>query len=148
MAKKTLWQKIDRKIARIKILRNSCLLTKENIETDLETGQTNVTRASFTLPCTAPERVSERLTNGTLVFNGDMSITFDYLTLLDVAQKAKPPLAFSVGTGIFNPGADKITFGGITYGIRTINPIDWQNNQPGAYQVILYNAAEAEENGQ
>lgn len=145
MAKKTLWQKVDRKIARLKIFRNSCVLTKEAIETDLESGQTNVTRATYTLNCTAPEKVTERLIDNTLVHSGDMSITFDYLSLLDVAANAKPPIAFSVGTGIFTPGADKITFGGITYGIRSIIPQDWQNNQPGAYLVILKHASEATE---
>ena len=145
MAKKTLWQKVDRKIARLKIFRNSCTLTKETIETDLESGQTNVTRTTHTLTCTAPEKVSERLIDHTLVHSGDMSIVFDYLSLLDAAAKAKPPLAFSVGTGIFTPGADKITFGGITYGIRSIIPQDWQNNQPGQYIVILKNASETAE---
>ena len=67
-----------------------------------------------------------------------------YLSLLDLASKAKPPLAFSVGTGIFNPGTDKITFGGVVYGIRSIIPQDWQNNAPGAYMVILKNIAESE----
>lgn len=140
--KKTLWQKIDRKIARIKLFRNSCTYMHESIETDLKSGETNVTRISFELTCTAPEKVSERLIDNKLVFSGDMSITFDYLSLLDVAQKATPPLAFSVSKGFFHPGEDKIAFGGNVYGIRTIIPQDWQNNQPGAYLVILKNVAE------
>ncbi len=144
MAKKTLWQKIDRKVARYKILRNSCLLTKEAVETDLESGQTTVTRAAVTIPCTAPQKVSEHLTDTTLVHAGDMSIEFDYLTLLDIAQKSKPPIPFSIGTGIFNAGTDKITFGGVTYGIRSISPQDWQNNQPGAYIVYLKNESSEE----
>ena len=145
MAKKTLWQKIDKKIARLKIFRNSCTLIKEAVETNLESGQTTVTRASYELTCTAPERVSERLIDNSLVFSGDMSITFDYLSLLDLASKSKPPLAFSVANAIFEPGADKIVFGGITYGIRSILPQDWQNNQPGAYLVILKSTSEAAE---
>lgn len=145
--KKTLWQKIDKKIARIKLFRNSCKYTHETVETDLRSGETNTTRVSYDLNCTAPERVSERLIDNKLVFSGDMSIVFDYLSLLELASKAKPPLAFSVGTGIFNPGADKITFGGVVYGIRSIIPQDWQNNQPGAYLVILKNIADSEPDG-
>ena len=142
--KKTLWQKIDQKVAKIKIFRNTCIFTHETVETDLQSGETNVTRASIKLNCTAPEKVSQHLIDNKLVFGGDMSIVFDYLSLLDVASKAKPPLAFSVGTGIFNPGVDKITFGGVVYGIRSIIPQDWQNNAPGAYLVILKNIAESE----
>lgn len=142
--KKTIWQKIDKKIARIKLFRNSCKYTHETVETDLKSGETNVTRVSYDLQCTAPEKVSERLIDNKLVFSGDMSIVFDYLSLLDVASKSKPPLAFNVGTGIFNPGTDKITFGGVVYGIRSIIPQDWQNNQPGAYLVILKNSADSE----
>lgn len=142
--KRTIWQKIDKKIARIKLFRNSCKYTHETVETDLKSGETNVTRVSYDLQCTAPEKVSERLIDNKLVFSGDMSIVFDYLSLLDVASKSKPPLAFNVGTGIFNPGTDKITFGGVVYGIRSIIPQDWQNNQPGAYLVILKNSADSE----
>ena len=142
MAKKTLWQKIDQKVAKIKIFRNTCLFTKETVETDLQSGETNVTRASIKLNCTAPEKVSQHLIDNKLVFSGDMSIVFDYLSLAQAAKKAKPPLAFNVGTAIFDPGADKITFGGVVYGIRSIIPQDWQNDMPGAYLVVLKNIAE------
>ena len=142
--KKTLWQKIDHKIAKLKIFRNTCTLTKETISTDLETGETSVSSSTIELKCTAPEKVSERLIDNKLVFSGDMSITFDYISLLNTASASTPPLAFSVGTGIFNPGEDKITFGGVVYGIRSIIPQDWQNNQPGAYLVILKNACNEE----
>ena len=143
--KKTIWQKIDRRIGRLKLFRNSAQIVKNSITTDITTGATSVTTATLDIPCTEPEKVSAHLIDNALVYAGDLSLTLDYLGLKKLAQSNT--LAWSENTGILEPGRDEIQFAGVTYAVRSVIPQDWQNNQPGQYLVILKGVApEATEN--
>ena len=137
--KKTIWQKIDRRIGRLKLFRNSAQIVKNTVTTDIITGATSVTNVSMDIPCPEPEKVSAHLIDNALVYAGDLSLTLDYLGLKKLAQSNE--LAWSENTGILEPGRDEIQFAGVTYAIRSVIPQDWQNNQPGQYLVILKGVA-------
>lgn len=134
---KTIWQKIDSKIAGLKIFRNTAKIIKNTVTTDITTGTTAVTSATLELSCPEPEKVGQRLIDQTLVYAGDLSLTLDYLTLKKLAQSVTPAIPWSENSAIFDPERDEIQFAGITYAIRSIIPQDWKNNQPGQYLVIL-----------
>ena len=133
--KKTIWQKIDKRIAQLKIFRNSAKIIKNTIRTEIMTGTTTATSVTLDVPCREPEKVSQHLIDQTLVYAGDLSLTLDYLTLRKIAQSES--LAWSENSAIFEPGTDEIQFAGVTYAIRSVIPQDWQKNQPGQYLVIL-----------
>ena len=137
--KKTIWQKIDRRIGRIKLFRNSAQIVKNTVTTDITTGATSVSTVTLDIPCTEPEKVSAHLIDNALVYAGDLSLTLDYLGLKKLAQSNE--LAWSENTGILDPGRDEIQFAGVTYAVRSVIPQDWQNNQPGQYLVILKGVA-------
>ena len=140
--KKTIWQKVDRRIGRLKIFRNSAQIVKNSITTDITTGATSVTTATLDIQGPEPQTVSDRLIDNTLVYAGDLSLTLDYLGLKKLAQSNN--LAWSETCAIFEPGKDEIQFAGVTYAVRSVIPQDWQNNQPGQYLVILKGVAPEE----
>jgi len=137
--KKTIWQKIDRRIGRLKLFRNSAQIVKNTVTTDVTTGATSVSTVALDIPCTEPEKVSAHLIDNTLVHAGDLSLTLDCLGLKKLAQNNT--LGWSENTGILDPGRDEIQFAGVTYAVRSVIPQDWQNNQPGQYLVILKGVA-------
>ncbi len=139
---KTIWQKIDRRIGRLKLFRNSAQIVKNTITTDAVAGTTSVSTVTLDIPCPEPERVSARLIDNTLVCAGDLSLTLDYLGLKQLA--ANNDLAWNENTGILEPGKDEIRFAGVIYAVRSVIPQDWQNNQPGQYLVILKGVAAEE----
>lgn len=141
---KTIWQKIDRRIARLRIFRNSATIIKNTVTTDITSGATSATSLTLDIPCREPEKVREHLVDQTLVYAGDLSVTLDYLTLKKLARSTSPALAWSENTGILNPETDEIQFAGITYAIRSIIPQDWKNNRPGQYVVVLKGIAPEE----
>ena len=134
---KTIWQKLDRRIARLKIFRNSATIIKNTITSDIASGSTFVTSVTLSIPCPAPEKVRDYLIDNTLVYAGDLSLMLDYLTLKKLAQSTTPALPWSETCAIFDPGKDELQFAGVTYAVRSVIPQDWQNNQPGQYLVIL-----------
>ena len=138
---KTIWQKLDRRIAQLKIFRNTATIIKNTVTTDITTGTTSAASVTLDIRCREPEKVGQRLIDNTLVYAGDLSLTLDYLTLKKLAQNATPALPWSENTAIFDPETDEIQFAGITYAIRSIIPQDWKNNQPGQYLVILKGVA-------
>ena len=140
--KKTIWQKLDRRIARLKIFRNSATIIKTTVTTDIVTGATTAESVTLDIRCREPEKVSQRLIDNTLVYAGDLSLTLDYLGLKKLAQSNN--LAWSETCAIFEPGKDEIQFAGVTYAVRSVIPQDWQNNQPGQYLVILKGVAPEE----
>ena len=139
--KKTIWQKVDRRIGRLKIFRNSAQIVKNSITPDLYDNRAYVKTKTFDIQCPEPQKVSDRLIENTLVRSGDLSITLDYLGLKKLAQNNN--LEWNENTGILEPGQDEIQFAGIAYAIRSVIPQDWQNNQPGQYLVILKGVAPA-----
>lgn len=138
---KTIWQKLDRRIAQLKIFRNTATIIKNTVTTDITTGTTTAASVTLDIPCPEPQKVSQRLVDQTLVYAGDLSLTLDYLTLKKLAQNSTPALPWSENTGILEPGRDEIQFAGVTYAVRSVIPQDWQNNQPGQYLVILKGVA-------
>ena len=77
--KKTIWQKIDRRIGRLKLFRNSAQIVKNTVTTDITTGATSVSTVTLDIPCSEPEKVSAHLIDNALVYAGDLSLTLDYL---------------------------------------------------------------------
>ena len=137
--KKTIWQKLDRRIGRLKIFRNSAQIVKNTITTDITTGATQVSIVTLDIPCPEPQKVSAHLIDNTLVYAGDLALVLDYLSLKKLAQSNT--LAWNENTGLLDPGRDEIRFSGVTYAVRSVIPQDWQNNQPGQYLVILKGVA-------
>ena len=135
--KKTIWQKIDRTIGRLKLFRNTATIIKNRVTTDIYAGTTTVETESMTIRCPEPTRVRENLIDNTLVYGGDLALTLDYLTLKKEAAKAFPNQGWSESSAIFEPGKDEVEFAGVTYAVRSVIPEDWKDNQPGQYQVIL-----------
>ena len=138
---KTIWQKLDRRIAQLKIFRNTATIIKNTVTTDITTGTTTAASVTLDIRCREPEKVGQRLIDQTLVYAGDLSLTLDYLTLKKLAQNSTPALPWSENSALFDPETDEIQFAGITYAIRSIIPQDWKNNQPGQYLVILKGVA-------
>ena len=135
--KKTIWQKIDRRIGRLKIFRNMLTIVKNSIVTDIMEGTTSVSSVTLDLKCPEPEKVRDYLIDNTLVFAGDLSVTLNYLDLKKAAQSVSPNLEWSENCAIFEPGKDEVQFAGVSYSVRSVIPQDWQNNQPGQYLLIL-----------
>lgn len=144
--KKTIWQKIDRRIGRLKIFRNSAVLIKKVITTDPVSGKTTVTADRFSIQCPAPENVRADLIDQTLVQAGDLSLVLDHTTLKDIWDRAvTEDWRWDESRAFLTPGTDEIAFGGILYSVRKVIPEDWQNNQPGQYRIILRSIADSEE---
>lgn len=140
--KKTIWQKVDQKIARLKIFRNSALLVIHRVLTDTVRGVTTTDTETFTVACAEPSRVSADV-NTPLVQHGDLTLTLDYLAMRKIWEQQNVGLEWNENSGILRPGLDEIEFAGVTYAIRSITPQDWQNDRPGQYVVVLKGATEA-----
>lgn len=142
--KKTLWQKVDRKIGRLKIFRNSAIFIKNTVEVMIRDGSSRVECEKFELPCPAPEKASAHIVDQTLVHNGDLTLTLDYLTLRKICDDNANRLTWTDRCAFFTPGSDEIQFAGTTYSIRSVIPKDWQNNMPGEYLIVLKGVGEDE----
>lgn len=142
--KKTIWQKVDRRIARIKIFRNTAKIIINRISTDTVTGTTSVDREEYAIVCSEPQTVTASV-NLPLVQQGDLAMTIDYLEMRDIFEHQNVGLAWNENSGILTPGTDEIEFAGVVYGIRSVTPQDWQNNQPGQYVIVLKGVAAAGE---
>lgn len=140
--KRTFWQKIDKKVARLKLFRNSAKLIINRVSTDTVTGATTVDREEYAIICSEPQTVTGSV-NLPLVQQGDLTMVIAYLEMRDIFEHQNVGLAWDENSGILRPGFDEIEFAGVTYAIRSITPQDWQNNRPGQYVVVLKGATEA-----
>ena len=144
--KKTIWQKIDRRIGRLKLFRNTVRIIKNTISTDIMTGRTSASTATLNIVCSEPEKVKDYLIDNTLVHAGDLSLTLNYLDLKKEAENQG--LVWNENTGPFELGKDELEFAGVIYAIRSVIPQDWQKDKPGQYQVILKGIASEESGGE
>jgi|GEM_PF-6515804 len=133
---KTLWQRVDRTIARLKIFQNKATLLLHRISTDVVNGTTTVLDDRYSIKCGAPEKASTYV-NNSLAKEGDMTITIDYVTLREIFEKDDTGLSWDNHYAILHPGTDEIEFSGVVYAIRDIVAEDWKDNMPGQYVVIL-----------